>query len=351
MFSAMQRLFAVIAAVSVILMFSARAQAQEPAPAQGGYRYTKMAPFPEPDEELYGLTANGKMYVLGGFGPGGAPKGIVYEYDPGVDKWTKKKDFPVPVHHQAQASYNGKIYVFGGCLKQISGGDSVDNSWEYDPVADSWKALAPMPIKRCSGQAEEVNGKIYVIGGMTPMENGKPGTRVSGLNEAYDPATNKWEERSPMPTTRNHAFSGMVNGKIYMIGGRQASGGAGAASPTDVVEEYDPAQDLWGPVKSRMITPRSGGGSATYKGRIYTVGGEETNRSFSVTYRAVEAYEPATNTWVALPPMPVAKHGQGTAFLGNKLHLASGVLTPGSGRGTDTDDRTAQHDVLEIPDK
>jgi len=36
-------------------------------------RWVKAAPFPEPEEELYGATANGKMYVIGGFASGGKP--------------------------------------------------------------------------------------------------------------------------------------------------------------------------------------------------------------------------------------------------------------------------------------
>ncbi|HYS25784.1 MAG TPA: hypothetical protein VEP46_09290, partial [Vicinamibacterales bacterium] len=33
-----------------------------------GARWAKAAPFPEPDEELYGISVNGKIFVLGGFG-------------------------------------------------------------------------------------------------------------------------------------------------------------------------------------------------------------------------------------------------------------------------------------------
>src|SRR3954464_1764459 len=40
--------------------------AQNP-PAQG-MRWSKAAPFPEPEEELYGSVVNGKLYVVGGFG-------------------------------------------------------------------------------------------------------------------------------------------------------------------------------------------------------------------------------------------------------------------------------------------
>ena len=55
-------------------------------------RWVKAAPFPEPEEELYGVSVNGKMYVIGGYGKNGkAAPAMVYEYDPGPDKWTKKK--------------------------------------------------------------------------------------------------------------------------------------------------------------------------------------------------------------------------------------------------------------------
>jgi N-acetylneuraminic acid mutarotase len=343
-----QRVFAVSAVAAIVVIHPASLPAQGPGRAQDSYRWFKAAPFPEPQEELYGLAMNGKMYVIGGFGKTGEPQGLMYEYDPGPDKWTKKKNMPVSVHHQAQATYQGKIYTFGGCLRQLTGPAATDNAWEYDPAADLWKALAPMPVKMCSAKAEQVGGKVYVIGGFTTMENGT-GTRVTGMNQVYDPATNKWEQRSPMPTTRNHAFSGVVNGKIYIIGGRQGSGGAGNASPTDVVEEYDPAKNLWSDVKAPMPTPRSGGGDATYNGKIYVAGGELTNRQFSAAYRALEAYDPATNNWTILPSMPVAKHGQGTAFLSNRLYLASGTLTPGSGFGPDWSSATGQNDVLEVP--
>src|SRR5919204_313455 len=107
-------------------------------------QWTKVAPFPIPEEELYGSVVNGKFYVLGGFGIGGMAPGLVFEYDPASDRWTRKKDMPIKVHHQAQTPLNGKLYVFGGCLQGITGEGGTTNAWEWDPVADSWRALAPL---------------------------------------------------------------------------------------------------------------------------------------------------------------------------------------------------------------
>ena len=364
---AIKRALIVVAAASLVAIIMRDTVGAQNPPARG-MRWSKAAPFPEPEEELYGTVVNGKLYVVGGFGftPAGAtapppgnnvgpcfscPPGLVYEYDPGADKWTKKKPIPVRVHHQAQAGYNGKLYIFGGCVRAISGEGGTTNAWEYDPVADAYKALAPIPGKRCSPQAEEVGGKIYLIGGLEPMENGM-GTRVTGRNQMYDPATNTWTERSPMPTSRNHAFSGVVNGKIYVIGGRIGAGNIPATTNIDVVEEYDPATNLWGVVKQRMPTPRSGGGAATYNGKIYVSGGELQNRQLSAAFRALEAYDTLNDTWEILPSMPSARHGNAAGFIGNKLHQVSGKMEGGGApdmAGTDHPYATASHDVLEIP--
>ena len=106
--------------------------------AQG--RWVKLAPFPEPAEELLGAAAGGKLYVFAGLAPGFKPMGMVYEYDPAGDKWTKKKPMALPAHHVALAEHRGKIYLFGGFVPPAAGMPSwvpVDNAWEYDPAADS----------------------------------------------------------------------------------------------------------------------------------------------------------------------------------------------------------------------
>ena len=77
-------------------------------------RWVKQAAFPDPSEELVGATANGKLYVLGGYEPGAVPKGAVYEYDPAKDTWIKKKNMMQPAHHMAIVEHGGKLYVFGG---------------------------------------------------------------------------------------------------------------------------------------------------------------------------------------------------------------------------------------------
>ena len=80
----LQRGTAMLAVMMACLAFVTTALAQMPTSP-----WKKGAPFPEADEELYGVTVNGKLYVFGGW-DGGKARGVAYEYDPATDKWTKK---------------------------------------------------------------------------------------------------------------------------------------------------------------------------------------------------------------------------------------------------------------------
>jgi len=318
------------------------------------------APFPVASEEVYGIAAGGKLYVFGGLGPQWTPKALVYEYDPATGQWTKKKNMPLPSHHVALAELNGKIYVFGGFVKPEKGPTAwvpIDNTWEYDPASDSWKALAPLPTKRGSPNAAVVNGKIYVIGGAGLHPGSKEAAvhparphRSLDTNEVYDPATNTWESRQTMPTARNHAAVGVVNNKIYVIGGRVGNAFITRASNTGIVEEYDPATDQWGALKASMINPRSAAAWGTYKGKIFVAGGEERSTGpWQRTFRAVEAYDPAANSWTILPDMTVPRHGLAGDIVNGKLHLVSGDIASGGGPGTQID--TDVHEVLDLEGK
>ena len=139
--------------------------------------------------------------------------------------------------------------------------------------------------------------------------------RVLDLNQVYDPATNTWQPRQTMPTPRNHMFVGAVNGKIYVIGGRVGSMAVATGSTTDLVEEYDIAADRWGAVKLRMPTPRDGGVVGVYQNRIFVAGGQSITAINNSVSRALEAYDPATNTWTVVPE-PAA----GAAWAGRRRH-------------------------------
>ena len=145
--------------------------------AQADPQWKMAAPLPIAIGEIEAATVNGKLYVLSGLNnqPGVVtPAGHNWVYDPATNAWTDRKSMPVPAHHIMVATLNDKIYVFGGFVRPPSfvAWQPINRAFEYDPAADTWKELAPMPTPRGAGQAVQVNGKIYVIGG---ARSNKPG--------------------------------------------------------------------------------------------------------------------------------------------------------------------------------
>jgi N-acetylneuraminic acid mutarotase len=317
--------------------------------AQGG-KWVDLAPFPEPHEEVIGMPANGKMYVFAGLvsAPVWLPVGMVWEYTPATNHWTKKKPMALPAHHLALAEYRGKIYVFGGFtagkVNGMAAWTPINNAFEYDPMKDSWRELPPMPLKVGAAVAAEVGGKFYVIGGATtapgatnPAIHPAIAQRVLNTVMEYDPGTNKWRMRAEMPTPRNHTAAAVVNGKIYVIGGRIGAAFIAASSNLNNVEAYDPVTNTWSGPLAKMPTARSGLCVGVYENKIYVAGGEWQNAVQQTAYRAFEAYDPATNSWEVMPPMVLARHGVAGGVIGNRFYAISGdVQSSGTGIAVST---------------
>jgi hypothetical protein len=80
-------------------------------------------------------------------------------------------------------------------------------------------------------------------------------------------------------------------------------------------------------------------------------GGEVTTTELVAAFRAVEAYEPATNSWTTLPSMPMPRHGLAGAVIGARFYLISGMIQS-AGALTFLDPtlstHTASHDILQL---
>jgi N-acetylneuraminic acid mutarotase len=93
----------------------------------------------------------------------------------------------------------------------------------------------------------------------------------------YDPATNTWVPRTPMPTGRRTMVVGTLNGRAQVMGGERTSDGG--TFPQN--EEYDPVTDSWRGL-TNMPTPRHGAVAGTVNGVTYVVsGGPIAGSSFS----------------------------------------------------------------------
>jgi N-acetylneuraminic acid mutarotase len=138
---------------------------------------------------------------------------------------------------------------------------------EYDPATDTWTRKADMPTARAALATVVVNDRIYAIGG-SDREISEESYSTLSVVEEYDPATDIWIKKTDMPTARGGLSAISLNGKVYAIGGCIMN----TSYPLMIVEEYDPVTDQW-KKETSMPTPRSGLFTGVVDGVAYATGG------------------------------------------------------------------------------
>jgi N-acetylneuraminic acid mutarotase len=266
---------------------------------------------------------DGKIYVIGGYPANRISVATVQVYDPATDSWRLTTPLPMALNHIMAASANGRLYVIGGQPTAEGNGPFVNTVYEYDPAGATWTTRAPMPTARSSGAAAVIDGRIYVAGGRPP--------RGSDF-AVYDPRQNAWRALPNLPTQRNHLAAAAIGGRVYVVGGRF---GAGFQSDrTDAVEVYDPAANTW-TARAQMPRPRGGVNGLEALGCVHIFGGEGNPDVPSGVFPDHDVYNPQTNTWTKLAPMPIPVHGvTGAAFVNGLIYLPGGGTSIGGSSGS-----------------
>ncbi len=290
----------------LIIVFSVLGVGLLPAWAQ--VTWTTKAQMPEPRSGSGISVLNGKIYVVGGQDSNGGPTLTLYEYDPATNTWATKAPMPDSYYTTAATAVNNRIYAIGGLRW---GAWFSNQTREYNFVTDSWTAKAPMPTGRDT-EVVTVNGKIYAIGGWAGW--GPGGGEWRSEVEEYDPGTDTWTAKAPMPTARAKHSLAVVNGKIYAIGGWTS-----ISYGPNIVEEYDSATNSW-TTKAPMPTGRAELATVVVNNKIYAIGGGGVYSELAT----VEVYDPATDTWVAETSIPTARWELAAAVVKNKIYAMGG---------------------------
>jgi N-acetylneuraminic acid mutarotase len=292
-----------------------------PAAANPG-RWAEQPRLPIPVGEHAVIECTGKIHVIAGYARHRVDGGFHQVYDPKSKSWSQKAAFPLPCNHVAGVSIGPKIYTFGGFIEQNRCPHS--KCFVYDSGSDSWQPIAGLARPRGAISAIVLDGKIHLLGGRD--------VRSVEWHEIYDPASDKYTilggmrgstGTQPFVGQRDHMGVALVDGKIHAIAGRMDS----YDFNTGLNAVYDPKTDGW-TFRAPLPTPRSGVSAVYIGGKIVVFGGEATGRVFGTN----EAYDPKTDMWEALTPMPIPRHGlhgATAAVIGNMVHVPGGGPLPG----------------------
>lgn len=279
--------------------------------------WEELPPSSQARQEVSFVQVDGLFYLAGG--------STLHEvYDPVAQTWTTLTPLPEFFDHVQAVTVDGLIYYLGGLAAWP--GPHLSTVYIYDPATDSFSGGAPLPRGRGAGGVAVYGGKVYYAGGLhTDDLEDVSSTEAVAWFDVYDPVTDAWASLPEMSRVRDHFHAAVLDGVFYAVGGRDTT--INATNPS--ADAFDLETQTWTTLDTEFPTERGGYASAVLGDEILIFGGEGGG-----THDEVEAYNPVTDAWRTLSPMPTARHGIQAAVCGNGVYIAAGGVKQGLGPST-----------------
>ena len=153
----------------------------------------------------------------------------------------------------------------------------------YIPQVNEWKQIANLKMSKAYHALVSCGGCLYDIGGVDENGISSAVERLRGLKE-------EWEFAPPMHEKRTGLAAVACKDCVYAIGGRS---GDNPESLLKTVEKYDATVNRWSLVEE-MKFYRAGHFACVLNGKIFVIGGRDAD---GTAVREIEVYDPNTNTW------------------------------------------------------
>jgi N-acetylneuraminic acid mutarotase len=278
---------------------------------------------------------------------------------PGTPSWRRLPPAPLAFEAGQTSVWTGKQLIVAGLTGAGADGNLLDASeaaLAYDPAKRSWQRLAAPPKTEayCRRSAVWTGSEMLVWGcGLTAHDPAADQWRLlpsppSGAGivvwtgkemlgwgggccgdalsrgEAFDPKTERWRPLAESPLAPDQQPLGAWTGRelVLFVSGISVVDGKPLPESLARAAAYDPATDTW-----RRIAPlpeRRAGATALWDGKeILVVGGRDMNGSQTgVGF----AYNPATNGWRQLPATEPGRMQAVAAWTGSRLVVWGGEL-------------------------
>ena len=233
-----------------------------------------------------------------------------------------------PRSHTPIIPFEGKLYIFGGGGPDFK---SLQSTAVYDPQTDSWEERTPMPTARSGTIGCLVGDKIYIVGGGFKQPNGQ--FRFLKTVEIYDPKTDSWESGPDMLMPHDYP-GGLVFGEhLYILGGHHpdaTTSGPKTDPGFDFCERLNLNTMQWEQIAD-LPTPRFALSAVNYQGRLLTMGGVAFTPEGFNNFTLIEEYFPETNSWKKLDDLalPWTAAGQGNCVTHNSFFIFGGYSGDG----------------------
>lgn len=212
---------------------------------------------------------------------------------------------PVGVSSLGAAVADNTLFVYGGHCGKTHTYDtsSVLDSFHRLKLdgKSGWEPLPGGP-KLQGVTLTAHRGKVIRVGGMTPFNAPGQPTDIRSTAECavFDPVVGSWSKLPPLPSPRSSHDAVLIGDTLLVVGGWSSRGSSGHDWHDTVVSldlsattlEWKSARQ---PFKRRALT------AAAIGGKVYVIGGLTADGG---AVRSVDVYDPAAGTWTAGPEFP-----------------------------------------------
>lgn len=205
--------------------------------------------------------------------------------------------------------------------------------------AASWQPAATLPsglLNFCLAASSADDGMLFAVGGYNFPP---PDYKSSVVSLDTKDAAAQWSTSWPtMSTSRDSFGCGVLNGRLYAVGGESAN----YPFVLDSVERLDVSGDGHGGSSSsssknaswemvaKLNQSRNGHAVAVVGGKLYAAGGMAGDAT-STVLASVEAFDPTSNRWETLTSMSVRRCYMGLVGYRNSLYAIGGLSSSGAG--------------------
>src|SRR5690554_950898 len=257
------------------------------------------------------FSIDGKGYAITGTLSNGQPTAAAYEYNPVADSWRAIGDFPGAARSFGiGAVANGKAYIGFGATTQYY----LKDFWSFDPRDSTWTRLADCA---CSGRRHPamiaIGDRIYVGLGDDATGNLKDWWM-------YDINSNSWTQTADLPgPVRHHPYMFNAGGEVF------AGLGHGGNFIYRDWYKLDTATNTWTAMKDFPGQGRVAGTQFSYNGYGFVLSGDGNNHSY-MNEGEMWRYDPSNDSWRQFPSHPEkSRWAPGSFIIDNNVYYFGGL--------------------------
>ncbi|XP_056145583.1 kelch-like protein 9 [Lampris incognitus] len=233
-------------------------------------------------------------------------------YDEDIGHWRALRPMDVPRYQHGVALLGGFLFIVGGqSTYDTKGKTAVDSAYRYDPRFNTWLQIASLNEKRTFFHLSALKRKLYAVGGRNA--SGEIDTV-----ECYDPKKNEWTFVTCM-VAPHYGHAGTVHGDLMYV-----SGGITRDTFQKGLWCYNPEANEWSQ-RADMTELRGLHCMCTVEDRLYVIGGNHFRGSTDYDdVLACEYYNPRTDQWTVVAPMPRGQSDVGVTVFNKKIYVVGG---------------------------